>query len=91
MFIKVNVKVSLAGNKRDELYSSSPVPQMQSFTFLSVHKSEAGSLLGNSMQTLTFFIYALFSFLWLGGTKFPNAETHVIALQLESSLALWTL
>jgi hypothetical protein len=53
VFIKVNVKVSLAGNKRDELYSSSPVPQMQSFTFLSVHKSEAGSLLGNSMQTLT--------------------------------------
>lgn len=53
----------------------------------------AGKQHANTHRTAgrSFFIYALFSFLWLGGTKFPNAETHVISLQLESLLALWTL
>lgn len=97
VFIKVNVKVSLARNKRDESHSCSPAPQMLSVTFRSVHKSGAGFLLGNSMQTLkeqqdSHFSYKLcFHCCDLEKSKFPNAEIHVIALQLESLLALWTL
>lgn len=86
VFIKVNVKVSLASNKRDESHSSSPIPQMLSFTFRSVHESAAGFLLGRKYANTqgaaaqSFFIGALFSFLWFGKTKFPKAEVRVIAL-----------
>lgn len=85
VFIKVNVKVSLASNKRDESHSSSPIPQMLSFTFRSVHESAAGFLLGRKYANTqgaaaqSFFIGALFSFLWFGKTKFPKAEVRVIA------------
>lgn len=71
MFIEVNVKVSLARNKRDESHFSSLIPKMLSFTFLSMHKSATGVLLLYGEQYANtqiragqqFFIYALFSFL----------------------------
>lgn len=54
VFIKVNVKVSLARNKRDESLFSSHIPQMLSFTFLGMHKSDTGFrlLYGKQYQTL---------------------------------------
>lgn len=99
MFIEVNVKVSLAKNKRDESHFSSLVPEKLSFTFLSTYNSDIRVLLLCGKQYAStqitagqsFFIYALFSFLWLGKTKIPNAEIHVIALLLKSLLVLSSL
>lgn len=71
MFIEVNVKVSLARNKRDESHFSSLIPEMLSFTFLSMYKADPGFLILYGKQyantqiraAQSFFICALFSFL----------------------------